>query len=188
MGPDDDPDLTTHLESVLVGGLEARTVEIVDYTDEWPVRFAHEKERLAEALEGTALRIKHIGSTAVPGLAAKPVVDILVTVADAEDEHTFRAAIEALGYELRVREPGHRAFRTAARDVNLHIWADDDPEVERHLLFRDRLRNDARDRARYEDVKRELATRRWTDINYYAEAKNEVVAEILQRAGWKSPP
>ena len=184
---EDRPDLEAHLESVLVGGLEPRAVEIADYTDEWPARFAHEKERLLAALGPVARRIEHIGSTAVPGLAAKPVVDILVTVADPEDEDSYRASIESLGFELRVREPGHRAFRTVARDVNLHIWADDDTEVDRHLLFRDWLRQSRTDRTRYERVKRDLAKQEWPDINYYAEAKNDIVAEILHRAGWTPP-
>lgn len=174
--------LKEELEKSLIGGLEPRTVNIVDYDPAWVNRFEEERDRLRAALGETARMIEHIGSTSVPGLAAKPVVDILLTVGDVDDESGYRSAIEALGYELRVREPGHRAFRTPARDVNLHVWPTDDPAVDSYLRFRDRLRNAPEDRALYERVKRELATRDWRDVNYYAEAKSEVVAEILERA------
>ncbi len=175
--------MTEDLERILVGGLEPRKVHIVDYDPAWPLRFEHERERLAAALADVAARIEHIGSTAVPGLAAKPVVDILVTVADVEsDEPRFAPPVEALGFELRVREPGHRAFRARARDVNLHVWSDDDPEVSKYLVFRDHLRRSAADRELYARVKRELAQREWADVNLYADAKTEVVEEIMSRA------
>jgi GrpB-like predicted nucleotidyltransferase (UPF0157 family) len=177
-----DRDLDEHLETILVGGLEARTVEIVDSDPAWARRYQREKARLVHALDGVFVRIEHIGSTAVPGLAAKPVVDILVTVADVEDEVGYRTMIEQLGYELRVKEPDHRAFRTRERDVNLHVYKDNDPEVDRYLLFRDRLREHPQERALYERVKRDLAQREWPDINYYADAKSEVVEGIIERA------
>lgn len=175
--------LDEELERSLIGGLEPRTVNIVDYDPAWVNRFGEERDRLHAALGETARMIEHIGSTSVPGLAAKPVIDILLTVDDTEDESAYRAAIETLGYELRVREPGHLAFRTRTRDVNLHIWPIGDPEVDKYLKFRDRLRKDPRDRALYERVKRDLAAREWRDINYYADAKSDVVTEILRRAG-----
>jgi GrpB-like predicted nucleotidyltransferase (UPF0157 family) len=177
-----DSEFDRHLEATLVGGLEARTVVIADYDPAWPTRFERERDRLVAALQSVIKRIEHIGSTAVPGLAAKPVVDILITVADITNDDAFQPAIEGLGYELRVLEPKHRAFRTLERDVNLHVWGDSDPEVERHLVFRDHLRRAPDDRALYERTKRELATREWRDINYYADAKNAVIAEIMERA------
>lgn len=175
-------ELDEQLRTSLVGGLEPRKVEIVDYDPEWPRRFEWERSRLDRVLGSLVRRIEHIGSTAVPGLAAKPVVDILVTVDDVESEESYRDAVEGLGFELRVTESNHRAFRTAARDVNLHFWRDDDPEVSKYLLFRDHLRSHADDRALYEGVKRELALRDWPDVNYYADAKSSVISEILQRA------
>jgi GrpB-like predicted nucleotidyltransferase (UPF0157 family) len=168
---------------VLIGGLEKPNIVISAYDPEWPRRFEIQRERIAGALGDTALRIEHIGSTAVPGLAAKPVIDVLVTVADPDDELAIAPALETAGYELRVREPGHRMFRTPARDVHVHIWADADPEVERYLRFRDRLRHSDEDRRAYEQLKRELATRQWRDMNDYADAKGPLVEEILARAG-----
>ena len=165
-----------------MGGLEARKVVIADYDPGWPLRFERERDRIAARLGQEMRRIEHIGSTAVPGLAAKPVVDILATVPDVGDERAYQPAIEALGFELRVLEPTHRAFRTPERDVNLHVWGDDDPEVERHLVFRDHLRLNPNDRALYELTKRELAAQEWPDINYYADAKNAVIADIMERA------
>ncbi len=152
---------------------------IAEYDPAWPQRFERERRRLAAALGRAALRIEHVGSTAVPGLAAKPIVDVLVAVADPEDD-SFAAPLEAAGYELRVRERGHRMFRTPARDVHVHLWAAGDPEVERTLRFRDRLRSDAADRAAYERLKRELAGREWGDMNEYAEAKDPLIKEILR--------
>jgi GrpB-like predicted nucleotidyltransferase (UPF0157 family) len=182
-----DPDATpTHLDHVLdqilVGGRERRVIVIADYDPAWPARFELERERIARALGATALRIEHVGSTAVPGLAAKPIVDIVVAVDDPADG-SIVAAMEAAGYELRVREPGHRMFRTPERDVHVHMWRDSDPEVERHLSFRDRLREAPEDRLAYEQLKRDLAVREWPDMNYYAEGKGELIDAIIARAG-----
>jgi GrpB-like predicted nucleotidyltransferase (UPF0157 family) len=155
---------------------------ITDYDSTWPTRFQRELARLRRALGATAVRIEHIGSTAVPGLAAKAVIDVLVAVEDLENESTLLPTLEAAGYQLRVREPGHRMFRTPERDVHVHVWADSDPEVVRHLTFRDRLRRSPEDRAEYEQLKRDLATQEWDDMNQYADAKSELIAEILRRA------
>jgi GrpB-like predicted nucleotidyltransferase (UPF0157 family) len=179
----DRDELTAHLDKALVGGREPVTITIADYDPAWPTRFTRERTRIADALDdGVAIRIEHIGSTAVPGLAAKPIVDILVTVADADDEAAFAAALVEAGYELRVREPGHRMFRTPQRDVHVHVWADLDPEVGRYLALRDRLRASARDRAAYEQLKRNLAFRQWDDMNHYADAKSDIIAAVLARA------
>jgi GrpB-like predicted nucleotidyltransferase (UPF0157 family) len=122
----------------------------------------------------------------VPGLAAKPVVDIVVGIDDPDDESAYVADLTAAGYDLRVREPQHRAFRAGDPDdpVNLHCYPPGHLEVARYLAFRDRLRTSDADRRRYEDVKRELAGREWRDMNYYAEAKRPTIDEILARAGW----
>ena len=168
-------------ESALIGGRERREIVIADYDPNWPRRFERERERIAAALRERALVIEHVGSTAVPGLAAKPIVDVLVAVADPEDI-SLAGPLEAAGYGLRVREPGHRMFRTPARDVHVHLWAQDDPEIARTLRFRDRLRADAADRADYERLKRALAGREWGDMNEYADAKTPLIEEILARA------
>ncbi len=173
--------LDAHLDAVLIGGREERLVEIVGSTPAWSRRFATEKLRLAEALGPRARRIEHIGSTAVPGLAAKPVVDIMVTVDDPDDEAPYRPALEAAGYLLRVREPGHRLFRTPAGNVHVHIWAVGSPDEHRQLAFRDWLRAHPDDREEYERVKRSLSGR-YTDTNYYAEAKTPIIESILAKA------
>lgn len=172
-----------YLDQVLVGGRERRRILIVDYDAAWPARFELERDRVRHALGATARRIEHMGSTAVPGLAAKPIVDLLVSVADPDDDATLVAPLESAGYELRVREPGHRMFRTPERDVHVHVWAERDPEVERHLRFRNRLRTSAEDRRAYERLKRELAERDWADMNDYADAKRELIEAILAGAG-----
>jgi GrpB-like predicted nucleotidyltransferase (UPF0157 family) len=171
-----------YLDEVLIGGREKQEIAIVDYDDGWPCRFERERERIRSALGATAHRIEHIGSTAVPGLAAKPVIDVLVTVEDPGDEATIRPALESAGYELRVREPAHCMFRTPARDVHVHIWADEDPDADRYLVFRDRLRHSSADCAAYEQLKRELAAREWNDMNEYADAKSDLIAAIIARA------
>lgn len=186
MDPDTVPTHLDHvLDQVLVGGREQRQIVIADYDPGWPARFALERRRIADALGATALRIEHVGSTAVPGLAAKPIVDVMVAVED-PTEDSIVAALESAGYELRVREPDHRMFRTPRRDVHVHVWRESDPEVARHLAFRDRLREHAEERLAYEQLKRELAGRDWPDINYYAEAKSGLIDAIVARAG--GPP
>ena len=179
--------MTDDLDAVLIGGREAVTVRIADHDASWAAHFEQEQARIAAALGETARRIEHIGSTAVPGLGAKPVVDILVEVGDPDDEAAFRPSLEAAGFALRVREPRHRMFRTAARDVHVHVWPAGSPEVADYLRLRDRLRADAADRRLYESVKRDLAGRAWGDMNEYADAKGPVIAEILARAAAERP-
>ncbi len=172
--------LSERLDAILVGGRERVSVRIVPYDPAWVGRFSSERERLRSTLGASALSIEHIGSTAVPGLAAKPIVDVMVVVSDPEDE-ALVGPLEQAGYVLRVREPGHRMFRTPQGDVHVHLWPDG-PEVERHLRFRDRLCSSPEDRAAYERLKRELAERDWDDMNEYAEAKSGLIAQILERA------
>jgi len=168
-----------YLDRVLIGGREKREIVIADYDPGWPARAERERELVRGVLGSGALRIEHFGSTAVPGLAAKPIIDILVTVNDPDDDSRLIPLMASIGYQLRVREPGHRMFRTPARDVHVHVWAQGDPEVERHLRFRDRLRACAEDRAAYEHLKRRLARQTWQDMNEYAEAKSHLIAQIL---------
>jgi len=171
-----------YLDQVLVGGRERRRIVIVDYDPTWPARFELERDRVRRALGPVALRIEHIGSTAVPGLGAKPIVDVLVAVEDPDDDTALVPPMETAGYEQRVREPAHRMFRTPERDVHVHFWRDGAPDVERHLRFRDRLRESAEDRSAYEQLKRELAKREWADMNDYADAKGELIDAILAGA------
>ena len=171
-----------YLDAVLIGGREERELVLVDYTPEWAARFARERVRILEALGGVARRVEHVGSTAVPGLAAKPIVDILVAVDDPDDESGYLAAMEGADYELRVWEAGHRMFRTAERDVHVHVWKAGSHDERRHLVFRDWLRQAPDDRALYEGVKRRFVGEKFTDMNYYARAKGPVIEEIIGRA------
>jgi GrpB-like predicted nucleotidyltransferase (UPF0157 family) len=170
------------LETGLIGGVEKREIKIVAYDPVWPQKFETHSKRIAEVLGQAALRIEHIGSTSVPGLAAKPIIDILVVVRDSADETAYLPLLEAVGYILRVREPNwheHRMFRTPEQDVHVHIYSDGCPEIERNLVFRDRLRRNIEDCRHYEQTKRELADKEWSDMNAYAEAKTGVIESII---------
>lgn len=171
-----------HLDSVLIGGREERPIVIVNYDAGWPVRFQALAVVINEAVGGDLLAVDHIGSTSVPGLAAKPIIDILMTVRDVEDESVYLDKLESAGFVLRVREAGHRMMRTPAKDVHLHVFSPDNAAVPNYLDLRDWLRVDETDRDLYATTKKTLAQQRWTDMNYYAEAKTEVITEILTRA------
>ena len=169
----------------LIGGVEKRPIEIHSYEPTWPVKFRAHAAIIVEALGERALRVEHIGSTAVPGLAAKPIVDILLVVEDSADESTYLPQLEAAGYELRVREPDfheHRMFRTPDRDVHLHVFSIGSSEIERYLTFRDRLISNADERRVYEETKRELAAVDWPVMDAYARAKTECVERIIAAA------
>lgn len=178
--------MTKHpCETGLIGGAEKRDIRIVDYDPGWPNKFETHAKTIVEAVGDSILRIEHIGSTSVPGLAAKPIIDILVEVPDSADESAYLPQLEAAGYSLRVREPEwneHRMFRTPRQDVHVHVYSAGCPEIERNLTFRDRLRANADDRKRYEELKRELAARSWSDMNEYAAAKTAVIEKIIAAA------
>ena len=160
-------------------------IYIVDYDPEWPRLFEREAERVQATLGDRVLLIEHVGSTSVPGLAAKPRIDVLLVVADSVDESNYVPALEAAGYVLRIREPDwyeHRMFNGPGTDINLHVFSPGCPEVDRMLLFRNWLRSNASDRRLYERTKRELARQDWKYTQNYADAKATVVEEILARA------
>ena len=160
-------------------------IVLVDYDDAWPIRFEREARRIRAALGVRALLLEHAGSTSVPGLAAKPIIDIVLAVPDSTDEDAYVPALEAEGYELRIREPDwheHRLLRKSDPKVNLHVFSAGCVEIDRMLAFRDHLRADAADRGLYERTKRKLAAREWAYVQDYADAKSEVVEEIIVRA------
>ncbi|MDQ3789729.1 MAG: GrpB family protein [Actinomycetota bacterium] len=180
------------LRAITVGELTpyATKVVIADYDPAWPDWFEHDRARISAALGPVALSIDHVGSTSVPGLPAKPVIDIVLQVADSADEETYVPALEAAGYRLRVREPEwyeHRLFYRRDQpphDVNVHVFSPRyaAEEITRMLAFRDWLRANDQDRDLYAAAKRELSTRDWRYVQDYADAKSEVVQEILARA------
>jgi len=173
------------IREVVIGELEAPRIVIVDYDPAWPKRFHQEAAKIRSALGEVALHIEHISSTSVPALVAKPIVDILLVVEDSRNETSYVPALEDAGYILRVREPNfheHRMFRTAHKDVHVHVFSPGSPEIGRYLLLRDRLREDAEDRELYARTKRDLASKSWPSMDHYAEAKTEVVEGIIARA------
>ena len=180
---DHDRELAEHLKDVLVHGVQPVWVELADYDIRWPDYFDRCAARIRGVLGDRARLVEHIGSTSVPGLAAKPVIDIVVGIDDPDDEEAYLPDLVAAGFDLRVREPGHRCLRgEAGLSVNLHCYASNAPEVERYLRLRDWLRDHEQDRVLYETTKRRLAGRRWPDMNYYADAKSPVIGDILARA------
>lgn len=166
----------------LIGGPEPITVELHEYDSRWPEIALDHARRIRDALHPMDVTVEHIGSTSVPGLAAKPIVDIVVEVDDITAEEDYLPALLAAGYRLRVREPGHRLVRTPSRDVHVHIYGKDDAAIGAYLRFRDHLRRDGDDRALYEGTKRMLLRRQWDDGNAYADAKTDVIREIIARA------
>ncbi len=160
-------------------------IELAEYDPAWPALFERERDRLVALLGQTALAVEHVGSTSVPGLPAKPIIDIDLIVPDSADESAYVPALEAAGYRLTVREPDwyeHRLFKGPDTNINLHVFPPGTEEHQRHLLFRDRLRTHPDDFAYYLSTKRELAAREWRYVQWYAEAKGAVIREILDRA------
>ena len=129
-------------EADLIGGVEKRELFLAEHDTAWASEYAAHEARVRTAVGGTAVEVEHIGSTSVAGLAAKPIIDILVTVPDITAEEDYLEPLVAAGYVLRVREPGHRMVRTEQRDVHLHILELDDPAAGEYLLLRDHLRVD----------------------------------------------
>jgi GrpB-like predicted nucleotidyltransferase (UPF0157 family) len=188
-GVGDDRD--AYLDRVLIRGREPATIRIVDYDTRWPGRFQRIAEAVRRALGEKALAVEHIGSTSVPGLAAKPIIDVVLTVSDVTDEAAYVPPLEGVGFVLRVREREHRMLRTPARDVHVHVYEPDRGEVRDYLDLRDWLRVSPEDRELYAATKRRLARQRWGDMNDYADAKTDVVLAILGRArAWRdrTPP
>ncbi|MGK5113652.1 MULTISPECIES: GrpB family protein [unclassified Geodermatophilus] len=179
------------LQAVTVGTREPHNapIALAAYDPDWPRLFRREADRLRSALGDAALLVEHVGSTSVPGLVAKPIIDILLVVSDSADEPRYVPHLQAAGYVLRIREPEwfeHRLFRGPDTAINLHVFSSGAAEVERMLRFRDRLRDDDAARERYAHVKRELAQRTWRHVQDYADAKTAVVTEILDAA--EGPP
>ncbi|MGH9826750.1 MAG: GrpB family protein, partial [Blastocatellia bacterium] len=160
-------------------------IEVAEYDSRWPDVFRRGADRIRTALGSRALEIEHIGSTSVPGLAAKPIIDILLVVVDSANENAYVPALESAGYLLRIREPDwfeHRMFNGRVTDINLHVFSSACPEIDRVLMFRDWLRGNPADRDLYARTKLDLAQREWRYVQNYADAKTAVVAEIMDRA------
>jgi GrpB-like predicted nucleotidyltransferase (UPF0157 family) len=176
------------LQSITVGERTPHNapVSLAEYDPAWPATFEREAVRIRAALGDTVVRLEHTGSTSVPGLAAKPIIDMTLTVPDSAAEPAYAPRLEAAGYVLRIREPNwheHRLFKGPEADVNLHVFSAGSVELDRMVGFRDWLRAHPDDRDLYERTKRELAARTWRHIQHYADAKSEVVEAIIAKAG-----
>jgi GrpB-like predicted nucleotidyltransferase (UPF0157 family) len=159
-------------------------VRLAEHDPSWAARYAELAGAVREALGERVLLLEHCGSTSVPGLAAKPVIDMLLLVADPADEAAYVPDLEAAGFPFRLREPEwheHRLFRRVDPRANLHVFGPGSPEAERMLLFRDRLRDHPEERDAYERAKRELAEQTWEQVQDYADAKSDVVEGIIAR-------
>jgi GrpB-like predicted nucleotidyltransferase (UPF0157 family) len=160
-------------------------VRLVEYDPAWAERFAEAAARIRAGLGDRVLVLEHVGSTSVPGMAAKPYIDVVLGVPDSSAEDDYVPALEAAGYELRAREPDwfeHRYLVSAGKAVQVHVFTAGEPEIDRMLRFRDRLRSSPEDFDRYLAEKRRLAARRWEYVQDYADAKGGVVADIMTRA------
>ena len=183
--PDDVADEANQTEWIGGRPRHDAPITLVPYDPAWPGLFDREAARIRAALGPDVLQLEHTGSTSVPGLAAKPIIDITLVVPDSAEEDAYVPALAAAGYRLAIREPGwfeHRLLRGSDPSVNLHTFSRGCPEVERMVRFRDRLRTNNADRDLYQRTKRELAAREWGYVQDYADAKGEVVEAILARA------
>ena len=163
---------------------------LADYDPRWPALFEREAARIRSALGDKARLVEHVGSTSVPGLAAKPIIDIVLAVPDSADEASYLPALEATGYVLRIREPDwfeHRVFKGPDTNVNLHVFTVGAGEIERMLKFRDWLRANPADRDVYLQAKRQLVNRDWKYVQNYADAKTTVIEAIIDRARASTP-
>jgi GrpB-like predicted nucleotidyltransferase (UPF0157 family) len=160
-------------------------IVLAEYDPGWPAQYEREAAAIRAALGGQIVLLEHIGSTAVPGLAAKPKIDILLVVPDPVREEAYVPGLEGAGFRLVIREPDwheHRLLRKGPDpDINLHVYPRGSAEIDRYLRFRDHLRTSQPDRELYEQVKRKLAGQTWAYTQQYADAKTEVVEQILAR-------
>ncbi len=166
-----------------VGG-QSRPVEVVPYGEGWPAQFDVVAARIRGALGDRVLVLDHIGSTSVPGLAAKPVIDVTLVVADSGDEAAYVPDLEAAGFTLRIREPEweqHRVLVTEDPSTNLHVYSPGSGEPARVRMFRDWLGDHPDDLAAYAALKTELAGRGFGDVMDYNNHKAALVYDIYER-------
>lgn len=160
-------------------------ITLVEYDPRWVQDFKREADRIRSILGNKVLLLEHVGSTSIPGMCAKPIIDMLLVVEDSSDESSYVPGLENAGYTLRIREPewfAHRMFKGPDKDINLHVFSVGTPEIDRMLCFRDWLRFNKDDRDKYAQAKRELAKKKWRHVQHYADAKTSIIKEIMERA------
>lgn len=175
------------LQKAMVGELKPNNapITLVKYDPNWPDLFEREAKRIRSVLGSKALQIEHVGSTSVPGLCAKPIIDMILVVENSACEPSYVPVLEAAGYTLRIREPEwfeHRMFKGPDTDINLHVFSSGTSEIDRMLRFRDWLRSNETDREKYAEVKRSLARNKWRHIQHYADAKTSIIHGIMEKA------
>jgi GrpB-like predicted nucleotidyltransferase (UPF0157 family) len=160
-------------------------IYLAPYDRDWPVQYEAEAAKIRAALGEAAIVLEHVGSTSITGLCAKPIIDILLCVANSANEEAYAPALTAQGYRLHLREPDweqHRVMKGEWPLVNLHVFTAGSPEVVRMLAFRDRCRTHPDELMLYQETKRALAGQVWRHVQHYANAKGEVVEAIIARA------
>jgi GrpB-like predicted nucleotidyltransferase (UPF0157 family) len=162
-------------------------VELVEYDPSWAELFEQEREPLGAVFDGRVVAIEHIGSTSVPGLCAKPIIDVLVGLRELELSEEQISAMAALGYEYMGEHglPGRLFFRKHPRTHHVHVVEYGGEHWQRQLTFRDALRNDAEERRRYEAFKRRLAAEGHSR-DAYTELKTPFIREVEARARAKN--
>ena len=160
-------------------------IYLAPYDPTWPAQYAVEAAKIRAALGDGAIALEHVGSTSIPGLSAKPIIDIVLCVADSADEDAYVPALTAQGYRLHLREPDweqHRVMKGDDPMVNLHVFTVGSAELTRMVAFRDRCRTHPEELTLYRETKQALAGQVWRHVQHYANAKGEVVEAIIARA------
>jgi GrpB-like predicted nucleotidyltransferase (UPF0157 family) len=182
------PETDEEMAAIHVGGAATphnAGVRLDPYDPAWPKRYEAEAAKIRIALGDAAIVLEHVGSTSIPGIPAKPILDIVMAVADSANEAAYVPQLEAAGYRLHIREPDwheHRLLKGEDPEVNLHVFTQGSAEIERMIAFRDRCRSNEDEKRLYEATKRALASRTWRYVQHYANAKGEVVEAIIARA------
>jgi len=176
-----------YIQEVTVGDRQPMnsTIHLAPYDPNWPALFSKLETRVRRALGDKVLMLEHVGSTSIEGLSAKPIIDMLLVVVDSADEESYVPSLENQGFLLRIREPDwyeHRLLKGTELKANLHVFSEGCEEAKRMLTFRDWLRTHDKDKELYEKKKHHLARQTWKYTQHYADAKTEVVQEILSRA------
>ena len=184
----DDPPPPPGADPWVSPAARATGIEITEPDPAWPQQYADLAGRIRGAVGWKVLQLEHVGSTSVPGLAAKPIIDIDLMVADPGREQDYVPALEAAGFTLVIREPwryGHRSLTAVKPRCNIHVWELDSPEPVRHRIFRDWLRGNPGERDSYAAIKRQAASEanaRGEHVMQYNARKEKVIREIYMRA------
>ncbi|MCF8000516.1 MAG: GrpB family protein [Halanaerobiales bacterium] len=166
--------------------MDKRKISVKPYNENWKVKYNKEKYKLEKKLNDIIVKIYHIGSTAIPNIKAKPIIDILVVVEDINKVDRYNDSMQALGYEPKGEFgiENRRFFQKGGnnRTHHVHIFQKGDKEIKRHLNFRDYMRAHPKEARKYSQLKETLADKYYHDINKYIEGKNDFIAEIDNKA------